>query len=408
MFKHLVSWSVLFALLVGTVSTVQAADVAELERRLDLVTEELQKMKNEAAIEESAYASSYGFGPAASKIYQLTKGLSIGGYGEARYTNLIHDQAGKRDSADFQRLVLYVGNKFSDHIVLNSEIEFEHASTGSGGEVSVEFATLDFLLTDALNIKTGLMLVPVGIANELHEPTLFHGNDRPLVERQVLPATWREMGVGLFGKLADGLDYKLYLVNGLDASGFGSKGVRDGRQNGAKAVVEDWALVARLDYEPALGLNLGGSVFMGDAGQEQDFAGVRADVFTSIYEIHGQYKVAGLELKALGSLVRISDSAAVSAQVLETVPARTSAWYGEVAYDVLQLALPGTQQYLAPFVRYEQIDYRGSNQDVDLLVTGISYKPVPNVVIKGDYRNFNNRRTVDAADEINLGIGFIF
>jgi len=399
---------VMFGLVLLTISSAAwAADMEELERRLDLVTEELQKMKNERSVDEE-YSSSYGFGPAASKVYQLTRGLSIGGYGEARYTNYIHDQAGKRDQADYQRFVLYVGNKFSDRIILNTETEFEHASTEGDGSVSVEFATLDFLLTDAVNIKTGLMLVPVGIANEQHEPTLFHGNDRPLVERQVIPATWREMGIGLFGKLAEGVDYKLMLVNGLNAAGFGSTGIRDGRQIGSKSIAEDWAVVARLDYEPVLGLNLGGSAYWGDAGQEQDFAGNRVDVLTRIYEIHGQYKVAGLELKALGSVVRIGDSAAVSAQVLEQVPDRIGAWYGEVAYDVLPLVVSGTQQYLAPFVRYEQIDYRGSDQDVDLLVTGLSYKPIPNVVVKADYRNFNNRVVADAADEINLGFGFIF
>jgi len=385
-----------------------SASLEELERRLNIVTAELQKMKNESAVSEAEYQSIYGFGPAASKVYTLSRGLSIGGYGEARYTNYVSDQGGKQDQADFLRFVLYTGYKFTDSIVLNSEIEFEHASTEDDGAVSLEFSNLDFLLGKRFNLRAGLMLIPLGITNELHEPTLFHGNDRPLVERYVIPTTWREMGVGAFGELAEGLEYKLYLVNGLDATGFDGKGIRGGRQDGSKSLAEDWAVIARLDYEPLLGLNLGAGAYLGNSGQGQEFAGREVDVFTRIYEAHVQYKVSGLELKALGSLVRIDDTDAVSAEVGEAVADRISGWYGEVAYDVLPLFVPGTDQYLAPFARYEQIDYRGTDEDVDLLVCGISYKPTPNVVVKADYRNFNNKNRADTADEVNLGIGFIF
>ncbi len=401
-------FGVLTVLFIMTPQVGMSATMEELERRLDLLTTEIQKMKNEAAVVEPEYESSFGSGPAASKVYQLAKGLSIGGYGESHYTNYVSDKGDKLDTADALRFVLYAGYKFTDKIVMNTEIEFEHGSTGEDGEVSVEFATLDFLLDDAFNIRTGLVLVPVGIANELHEPTLFHGNDRPLVERQVIPSTWREMGLGAFGEITEGLDYKLYLVNGMDAAGFDSKGLRGGRQDGSKAKAEDWAVVARLDYEPVLGLNLGSSAYLGGSGQGQDFAGKKVDVFTQVYEAHGQYKVSGLELKALASLVEIDDADQVSAEVGEDVPDRISGWYSEVAYDVLPLIAPGTTQYLAPFVRYEQIDYKGSNEDVDLLATGISYKPIPNVVIKADYRNFRNKHKTDTADEVNLGLGFIF
>jgi opacity protein-like surface antigen len=406
--RYLIMFGVLVVMLAGSPQVGMSATIEELERRLDLVTEELQKMKNESAVTEVEYKSTYGFGPAASKVYSVSKGLSIGGYGEAHYSNYVNDEGTKKDQADFLRFVLYAGYKFTDNIILNSEIEFEHASTGEDGEVSLELANLDFLLDEKFNIRAGLMLLPVGITNELHEPTLFHGNDRPYVERYVIPSTWREMGVGAFGKIAEGLDYKLYTVNGLDASGFDSKGIRGGRQKGSKALAEDWAVVANLNYEPVLGLNLGTSAYLGDSGHDQEFAGKKVDVFTQIYEVHGQYKVAGLELKALASLVDIDDTDYVSAEVGEDVPERVSGWYGEVAYDVFPLIAPDTDQYLAPFVRYEQIDYRGSNEDVDLFVAGISYKPTTNVVIKADYRNFDNKHKENTADEVNLGLGFIF
>ncbi|NOY45521.1 MAG: hypothetical protein GXP50_08745 [Deltaproteobacteria bacterium] len=394
-----------------------AADNGELERRIQILSEEIQKIKNELAVsEEPGYSSSYGLGPAASKIYKVSKGLSVGGYGEGYYSALVSDRNGRADRADLQRFILYAGYKFTDRILFNSEIEFEHASTGEGGEVAVEFAALDFLLSDRVNVRVGEVLIPMGITNELHEPTLFHGVQRPQVERDVIPTTWREMGVGLFGDLTDAVSYKLYLVNGLDAAGFGSTGVRSARQNASKTRADDWALVARLDYEPVLGVTVGGSAYWGDSGQNQEFGGDERDVFTQIYELHGQYRRRGLELKALVSWIDVDDARALSQAAGSEVAENVLGWYAEAAYDVLPLLVPGTTAYLAPFFRYERVEFdqargpgvdAGPSQDYGVSVLGLTYKPIPNVVLKADYRNFV-AKDEPRADEINLGFGFIF
>jgi len=393
--KKLVQLALIATLL--TPALVQAASLEELERRLDIVTQEMQALKNESAVSgQGLYSSDFGLGPAASKVYKQNRGLSVGGYGEGHFTNLVSDQNGGDATADLLRAILYVGYKFDKNIVLNTEIEIEHTN-----EVSAEMVALDFLLNDAFNVRTGLLLAPVGLTNEMHEPTLFHGNDRPYVEREVIPTTWREMGLGIFGTPVEGLDYKLYVMNGLQGADFTSKGLRGGRQKGAEAKANDWAVVANLNYEPLLGLNLGGSAYLGNSGQKEvlDLNGDEADLFTEIYELHGQYKVAGLELKALGTQVRIEDNELVGA------PEQIDAWYGEVAYDILPLF--GSDQYLAPFYRYESVDYTGTDEDLTLYTTGISYKPIPNVVLKADYRNFD-KEIGSKADEVNLGFGYIF
>lgn len=414
-----------FALLALGVLVVAApaggATNQELERRIDLLSQELQTLKNELAVsEEPAYSSSYGLGPAASKVYKLSKGLSIGGYGEGLYKRLVSDRNGKHDTADLLRLILYAGYKFNDRIVFNSEIEYEHGKAGDGepGEVAVEFATLDFLLHPAANVRVGQVLIPVGLTNEFHEPTLFHGVERPQVEKDVIPTTWREMGVGLFGSLTETLDYKLYLVNGLDATGFTATGIRGGRQNGAKALADDWAAVARLDWEPVLGLAVGGSAYLGRSGQDQEFDGKERSVGTRIYEGHLQWKVRGLELKGLVSRVDVDDAEALSAEKGAEVAESVTGWYTEAAYDVLPLVFPGTTHYLAPFVRFERLGFdqargagvaAGADRDFDLWVAGISYKPIPNVVLKFDYRNFRPDDDANGkADEVNVGFGFIF
>lgn len=402
--KHLLPITVVCLLLAALPLSSFAASIDELERRLNLVTEELQKLKNESAVESSEYASSFGFGPAASKVYHQNRGLSIGGYGEGHFKKYVSDKGSQTDQADMLRAILYIGYKFSDHIVFNSEIEFEH-----GNEASVEMASLDFLLHDKLNLRTGLLLAPMGITNELHEPTLFHGIERPLVEREVIPSTWREMGAGAFGQLTDKLAYKLYLMNGFDGADFTDKGLRGGRQKGSKAKADDWALIGRLDYEPILGLNLGASFYLGDSGQGQvaDGAGSKVDVFTQIYEVHSEYKYRGLELKGLASQVRINDTEIIQVQTGKDVPDEILAYYAEIAYDILPQIVKGTAQYLAPFVRYENLDYTGNNQDVELQVAGISYKPIPNVVLKADYSNYDMQDGTKS-DEFNLGFGYIF
>src|SRR6185295_16305562 len=127
--------------------------------------------------------------------------------------------------------------KFNDHFVLNSEIEFEHASTeetvsASGGSVSVEFANLDYLYDPALNARGGLMLVPVGFINLVHEPPFYFGNVRPPVETEIIPTTWSANGIGLFGELLPSLQYRTYGLTSFNAKGFTNVNSRDARQNG--------------------------------------------------------------------------------------------------------------------------------------------------------------------------------
>jgi len=199
--------------------------VKKLERKTDVLSQEVEKLRTNLAIpEEKQLKSAYGLGPAASKVYQVGKGLSIGGYGEGFYQDIVGDKGAEKSKADMERMVMYVGYKFTDSIIMNSELEFEHGTSGEGaeskGEVSAEFVSLDFLLNPKINVRTGLLLMPMGMINRMHEPLFYFGNHRPVVEQTIIPSTWREMGVGLFGAITPNLTYTTYVVNGLNASGF--------------------------------------------------------------------------------------------------------------------------------------------------------------------------------------------
>ncbi|MFM8332379.1 MAG: hypothetical protein ACKN9T_11880, partial [Candidatus Methylumidiphilus sp.] len=323
---------------------------------------------------------------------------------------------------DLLRAVLYVGYKFNDWIILNNEFEFEHASTGEGseekGEVSVEFSQLDFMLHKHANIRAGLMLTPMGFINEIHEPTTFHGNRRPDVERYIIPTTWREMGAGLFGEVTPELQYRMYAVNGLNAQGYTSAGIRDGRQGGSLSLAENWAFTGRLDYTPnfATGLLAGFSTFLGDAGQDERYLGQRVSAFTQLYETHVQWHYRGLEMRALGAFGAIDNAGQLSAAKGQTIGSQNYGWYTEAAYDVMPLLWTGTTQYLAPFFRYEQFNTQASvpngfaaNKLYDRWIYqgGLTYKPIPNISVKADYRNINSAGG-PVPDEFNLGVGFIY
>ena len=401
-------------------ASAETGDVKKLERKTDVLSQEVEKLRTNLAIpEEAKYKSAYGLGPAASKIYQVGKGLSIGGYGEANYQAFVGDKGENVDNADMERLVLYAGYKFTDNILFNSEIEFEHATTGEGseekGEVSVEFAALDFFIDPLANIRAGLVLMPMGFVNQIHEPPFFYGNNRPEVERRIIPSTWREVGVGLFGQITPELTYTTYVVNGMNAEEFSSNGIRDGRGSGSQAKAENFAYVARMDYAPQAlpGVLVGSSAYVGNAGQNKTF-----DVLVQLYEGHAQWKYRGLELRALGSWGHISNADLLSAEPenSETIGSENYGWYAEAGYDIMPHIFKDTAQYLAPFFRYEQLDtiaeapngfLDDENKDRHIYQFGLQYKPIPNVVIKADYRNFGAKKG-SVPDDFNLGLGFIF
>lgn len=391
------------------------AEVAQLKHKTNVLTEAVELMRTALVLpDEKQLKSSYGLGPAASKVYQVDQGLSIGGYGEVNYQALVADKGEKDDNADLERLVLYIGYKFNDSIILNSEIEFEHGSTSKNGSVSVEMMALDFLIDPFVNIRAGLMLTPMGFTNLVHEPPFYFGNNRPEVERRIIPSTWRNIGAGLFGNISPDFSYTMYAMSGLNAAGFSSKGIRGGRQKGSKALAEDWAFVGRLDYTPTAvpGLVFGVSSYLGNSGQGQ----VGADVFTQLYEAHIEWKYYGFETRVLGAWGHIAEAATLSEANGKTIGNSNYGVYAEIAYDVLPLIFPATAQYLAPFFRYEKYDTlatvpTGYDDDLayeqDIFQVGFNYKPIPEVVIKLDYRN-RNAKQGEVADEVNIGFGFVF
>jgi hypothetical protein len=401
------------------------ATFEELEKRIDALALEIERLRiGEAASPPPPTQESHsGFGPAASKIYGAKHGVSIGGYGEMLYQNF-HAHAddgspsGRIDTADLERAVLYFGYKWTDHLLFNSEIEFAHAVTApdAPGEVEVEFAYLDDRVRRGFGVRGGLLLVPMGFLNELHEPPIFHGARRPEVEQFILPSTWRENGFGIYGD-AGPLTYRAYLVTSLDAVGFSPDlGVREGRQEGAEALAHDLALTARLDALPVAGVLFGASVFTGGTGQGSPAIG-RARM--TLWDAHAEWNLRGVHVRTVMARGVLGQAEAVSLAIdpsgATAIGSRTRGWYGEAAWNVLSLFRKDDRD-LSPFVRYEALDTqaevvpgfaRDPVNDRSVWTYGVTCRPIPNVAIKLDFQDFRNRAGT-GVDQINFALGYLF
>jgi len=378
------------------------------------LAEEVRRLKLEMSVPDVIQFGTYaGQGAGASKTHFAPKGLSIGGYGELVYVNYADDRA---DYAEVLRLVLYVGYRFTDRIVFNSEIEFEHGAS----EIAIEFAYLDFTILDELKVRAGNVLVPVGFVNENHEPIFFYGVFRPKVDRSLIPTTWNQNGVGIYGDFGP-VRYKAYFLTGLDAFGpeplQASSWIRNAR-TGASGPGRTFAGVAQraADVGPA---TFGASFYGGDAGQGATTAtGERISPTVLLGEVHALVAWKGLQARGLAAWGSLGDAGLVSAALglsgAQVIGSEAWGAYVEVGYDVLTLL--GSSMSLSPFLRFEALNTQagvpaGGVQDPALnqrvLTAGLDFKPIPQVVVKADWQQTSS----DAPGNLqqwDLGLGFVF
>ncbi len=359
--------------------------------------------------------------PTAARSQETEARTTIGGYGEVHYTNLTGSHT--PGEVTLARFVVYLGHQFSDRIAFRSELEVEDAKVEGGedgGEVSIEQAYLDYALSDRVTLRAGLVLAPLGIINELHEPPSFNGVERPGFDNDVLPTTWRELGVGAVGTLpvVGGLAYRVYLLNGLKAEGFSAaEGIRGGRQEGKEASFANPSLTGRLEYGRP-GLKLGGAFWYGGSANQDSTLGDAAFAAPFlVLSADARVDRGPLTLRGVVARISIKDAEEINARFGEGVGRRIEGGYAEVAYDVLHLLAPRSTHRLNAFVRHERYDTHaavagGIPRDPSLArrttTFGLSWKPLWNVVFKGDYQLRRNRAGVGEEEALALGIGYQF
>ncbi|QNJ96656.1 porin [Constantimarinum furrinae] len=358
---------------------------------------------------------------AAQRILASSNGnaVTIGAYGEVTY----NQPEGDNGELDVQRLVLLLGYKFNDKTQFVTEIEIEHVE-----EVFVEQAFVNYALTDNVNLRGGLMLVPMGIVNEYHEPTTFNGVERPGVDSAIVPTTWREIGVGVNGRFADAsLSYQAYIFNGFKstvsdgeggASGFigGSSGLRGGRQKGIKSTVDSPTFSTKLDYYGIPGLRLGLAGYFGKTQAEDEVEELEgANVGISMVGFDVRYAFQRFTARGQFIYASLTDTEDYNALTGQDLGSALMGYYAEAAYNLLPLS---AKQRLFVFARYENYNTHADTAgglaqnnayDRNDITTGLSYHIAPGVVIKGDYQfRDNNVEGGDVDDRLNFGIGVWF
>jgi len=390
------------ALLLSTSSYADdKAEIKMLKKEIQELKETTQALVDETSDLKTGFnyttvdttKSHSGLGNAASKVYYSKSPLSVGGYGEIYYSHT--DKADGTNSSETQvkRFTTYLGYKFSDNIILNTEVEYEGGgvtASGSGDEVIVEFMYLDFLANKNFNFRVGNMLMPMGLINQQHEPTLFTTVQRPATAKYLIPSTWHESGAMVYGEIAQGIEYKFALTTALQPNDAGGdKWLRKGRGGSFEVQDPKLAAVARVDYTGINGLMAGASLYN--------------DADIMMWDTHVDFKKDAA--RVYGTYTQTSRSDTTGTQVKEA-----HGGYLNASYDVLSLTNYDTM--LPLFIQYEEFTPQAKRADETSAETtkntsfGLNFFPHPQVVLKADYVL---SKTASNTDKIaSLSMGFIF
>lgn len=398
------------------------------------------------------------------------KRLTIGGYGEAvmtrnffsdsylRYT----DPESKKDAKshgrfDLPHVVLYIGYDFGKGWSMGSEIEFEHGGTESaveveneeggeyeseierGGEVALEQFWIQKSFCPQLNLRMGHIIVPVGQTNNHHMPTEFFGVYRPEGENTIMPCTWHETGISVWGQTQlwneeSSLRYEALFVSGLDSERFGSKGwIHDGSASPYEfKIANTYAGAARLDFVPARGIRLSASGYVGNSFRntlrETDNGknnGVKGTVAIGSFDF--AVDRSSWIVRGYADYGHLSDAAHISAfnrgmpqaspSAHEYVASDAYAIGIEAGFDLFSLSrkLSGKEQKLYVFGRYDSYDsmYKTENNTLSYdwcgrqrLAAGLNYKPMRDIVIKGEYAIGLPGSRYNNEPSISIGIAY--
>jgi hypothetical protein len=338
----------------------------------------------------------------------------VGGYVDVMYNNLSRGNLDNpsRHSFGQQRLVPFIYADITDHIKFATEIEIERGgpnapigqstTVNSDGSMQIEFAQLDYLINEAINTRAGLLLMPVGKFNLLHDSPLNDLVDRPMVSRIIIPSTWFEAGAGIYGSLYPSsrskLDYEVYAVNGMSqtAGGITDAGVRAARGSVSRDRDDNKAVVGRLAFSPILGIEVAGSGYHGSYKPSTATDGTGR---ISIFALDWTLQKGPFEIIGESAWSRISNNG--------TGPAGMQGYYIQGNYhfmpEILRKWAPSHFTHASTFtavVRWEQVDTdtdnrtlalgQGNRRELDRLTLGLNFRPIEDTVFKFDWQ-FNTQ-----------------
>ena len=392
------------------------------------------------------------------------KRLSVGGYGEVTFSrNYFSDHVSRysqpeqhkndpnHNRFDIPHAVIYLGYDFGKGWTFGTEIEFEHGGTGiayekedeeggeweqeteKGGEVELEQFWLQKSFGRWANIRAGHIVVPVGLNNAHHEPLNFFTVFRPEGENTILPSTWHQTGVSVWGRSGD-FRYEAQLVAGLNADHFTNVGwIHKGHKSPMEYdVANKFGAALRLDNYTVPGLRMALSGYYGHSignsyprnanGVDSEYKGkVAIGSFDFTYNRHN-WIVRGQA--DYGYLSDADQLKYVYNRLNSKSPFKHSAFVSknayavgiEAGYDIFSQIerLRNDHQKLYVFGRYEMYNPYASNTkgtaydytEVKRVAAGVNYYPIPQIVVKAEYSQRFLKKMYNDEPSLNISVAY--
>ncbi len=365
-----------------------------------------------------------------------------------------------RNTISIPRFVFALDYKFTPKWILGAEVEFEAGGVGTayeiensengeyetevekGGEVALEQFHITRLIHPAFNVRVGHLILPVGLTNSHHEPINFFGTTRPEGETTIIPSTWHETGVELYGTFGHGyanFDYQALVTTGLNSIGFDRN---NWVQGGKQGIFEEDnftspAYTFRLNYNGVPGLRLGASFYYcaNTAGNSDKLVENSFRAPLRIYTVDGQYKNRYVTARAnfmWGNLTNADLVSATNTKLSNKSPytrvvpvAKKAVSYGaEVGLNIAGFFSADSKcPVIYPFARF---DYFNPQKECVGLYTedhrtevrkwsaGVNWYALPNLVVKADYSTRQigtskmfGKGKYNSENEFSIGVAFV-
>lgn len=354
----------------------------------------------------------------------------VGGYFDIQYRSqrkgsIENGYGGGTNGFDQQRFVPFIYADITEHVKFASELEIEHGiRETSNNEISLEFAHIDYLVREPFNLRAGVILLPIGKFNLLHDSPLNDLTDRPLVSQLIIPTTMAETGAGFYGTIYPGrtskLDYEFYVTTG--PCGYNQDGSpRVSEENGTKnsrqrkCASEDGldinngkAVLGRVAFSPMLGIEVAGSSYYGNQSATSynplSITAIDWTLQKGPFEILGEAAwayargnsraIQGATFATPGTLL----SGLNTLNSFAAPPQRMQGFYIQGNYHFMPEFLTklspkrfGEGSTFTAVVRYDRVnlnrDNRGENQgELEQISFGLNYRPVEDAVFKISYQ----------------------
>lgn len=358
-------------------------------------------------------------------------------YGQNRYRGT-NDGTLKKDHNEISipRFVLESEYKFSPKWILGAEIEFEAGGTGQayeieegsgsengeyetetekGGEVALEQFHITRLILPELNVRVGHMVIPFGLTNSHHEPLNFFSAARPESETEIIPSTWHETGLELFGNIGKGyasFSYEAMITAGLSPDGFGKYNwIKKGKQGAFEFDnFTSPAYSLRLNWTGVPGLRLGFSGYINPNADKncEKLTSYDSDAYNNIdiylYSFDAQYVNRYVTARANVIHGYMSNSDKVNSRSVSAdspygtrkrgVGSHALGYNAEVGINVASFFHNPKFPVIYPFAQYAFYDPQESvgkntvkdkRTQVSMWTFGLNWKPLPFLVVKADY-----------------------